>query len=375
MKKVVKVIGIIILIPVILIALVIVIGLLFLRFYPSVGDHPTDEEKKVYETKSALYSDGEFHNEQQSSLMSGESYPSDPRRVPEQIIKAEEPDLLTDPEDDDLTFTWLGHSSFLLQAGSRTILADPVLSERSSPVGFAGPKRFSEIPISTSDMPDIDIMLISHDHYDHLDYQTILELKSKVSHFVVPLGVDTILRGWGVEADKITALSWWEKTEIAGITVTMTPSQHFTGRDPLMRNSTLWGGYYVENAYHKVYYTGDGGYCDVFSQVREKLGAPDIMIAECGQYDPSWATVHMFPEETVQAYFDAGATYLIPVHWGTFCICNHAWDDSIIRAYTASREKGASLITPRIGQTVNATDIESYTEKWWEEYKDDKISE
>ena len=374
MKKMLKILGIIILIPVVLIVLVIIIGLLFLRFYPSVGDHPTDVEKKVYETKSALYSDGEFHNEQQSSLMSGESYPSDPRRVPEQMIKADKPDLLTEPEDADLTFTWLGHASFLLQVGSKTILADPVLSERSSPVGFAGPKRFSEIPISSEEMPDIDILLISHDHYDHLDYQTILELKGKVSHFVVPLGVDTILKGWGVEAERIIPMSWWEETEIDGITVTMTPSQHFTGRDPLKRNSTLWGGYYIDNGYHKIYYTGDGGYCDVFSQVKEKLGAPEIMIAECGQYDPSWATVHMFPEETVQAYFDAGAEYLIPVHGGTFCICNHAWDDSIIRATNEAAGTGAVIITPRIGQTVKGSDITSFTEKWWEEYNDDKIS-
>lgn len=368
MKKVPKVL-LIILIIIAIPVLILIIGLLFLHLYPSIGAHPSSAEKDAYEERTSAFRDGTFHNENESALMSGESYASDPRRIPEQIIPADKPALLTEPGETDLTYTWLGHSSFLIQAGDRNILADPVLSERSSPVGFAGPKRFSEIPITPEQMPEIDVVLISHDHYDHLDYQTILELKSKTRYFIVPLGVDTILRGWGVEDEQITALAWWEQTEIDGMTITLTPSQHFTGRDPFMRNSTLWGGYYIDNGHHKVYYTGDGGYCDVFGEIGERLGAPDVMIAECGQYDPSWATVHMFPEETVQAYFDTGATYLVPVHWGTFCICNHAWDDSIIRVKNESDKTGVVLITPRIGQTVSYPDIESYNEKWWEDLK------
>ena len=368
MKKVSKIL-LILLIIIAIPVLILIAGLLLLHFYPSIGAHPSSAEKDAYEERTSAFHDGSFHNVHESALMSGESYASDPRRVPEQIIPADKPELLTAPEENDLTYTWLGHSSFLIQAGKTCILADPVLSQRSSPVGFAGPERFSEIPLTTDEMPDIDIVLISHDHYDHLDYQTILELKSGSCQFVVPLGVDTILRGWGIGDDRITALAWWEKTEINGMTITLTPSQHFTGRDPFMRNSTLWGGYYLDNGYHKVYYTGDGGYCEAFREVGDRLGAPDVMIAECGQYDPSWASVHMFPEETVQAYFDAGATYLIPVHWGTFCICNHAWDDSIIRVKNESDKAGAALITPRIGQTVNYPDIESYTENWWEDIK------
>ena len=134
-------------------------------------------------------------------------------------------------------------------------------------------------------------------------------------------------------------------------------------------NRTLWGGVYLDNGIHRVYYTGDGGYYDVFRTVREKLGAPELMIAECGQYDAAWAKVHMFPEQTVQAGLDAEAGWLIPVHWGRFCICNHAWDDSIRRVTAAAEEKGLPVATPRIGQTVNFTEISSYSEHWWEQYE------
>ncbi len=183
------------------------------------------------------------------------------------------------------------------------------------------------------------------------------------------MGVDSILEGWGVEADKIHALGRWESIEINGISYTLTPSQHFTGRDPLKRNRTLRGGFYISNGSHSVYYTGDGGYCDVFKEVKERLGAPELMISECGQYDPSWSSVHMFPEEVVQAFIDTGAEHLIPVHWGTFCICNHAWDDSIKRVTKEAAEKGINISTPRIGQTVNMENIADYSEKWWEEYE------
>ncbi len=359
----------ILLILILLILLIIGIGLLFLNFYPSVGKAPDKEAQRSYEGKNAIFRDGAFENSKQFSLMSGEAYPRSPRVKPERMIKAETPELINSPEAEDLSFTWLGHSSFLLQMGGKNILVDPVLGKRSSPVSFAGPERFSEAPLTPEEMPEIDILLLSHDHYDHLDYGTIRKLIPKTEKFLVPLGVDSILRGWGVEEEKIIALDWWESTGISGITLTLTPSQHFTGRNPFKRNVTLWGGFYLDNGIHKVYYTGDGGYCDVFGMVKEKLGSPELMISECGQYDPSWASVHMFPEEVIKAYFDTGAEWLIPVHWGTFCICNHAWDDSIRRVSAEAEDKGASIATPRIGQTVTPGHIGSYHEAWWEAYE------
>lgn len=343
----------------------VMIGLLFLKFYPSVGNTPGKNEEGQFENKTSLFHDGQFHNEQEFSLMSGKGYPISSRRKPKEIITAETPKLLTDAKEESLTFTWLGHSSFLLQLSKKNILVDPVLSERSSPVSFVGPKRFSEIPLTVEQMPEIDVLFISHDHYDHMDYNTIRNLKNKVKKFVVPAGIDSILRGWDVEDDKISTLYWWEDVEIEGIRYTLTPSQHFSGRNPLKRNVTYWGGLYITNDFHRIYYTGDGGYCNVFKEVKEKLGSPDLMISECGQYDPSWASVHMFPEEAVQAALDTDAAWMIPVHWGAFCICNHAWDDSIIRVTESAKENNIKLATPRIGETIDYDNIYSFNDEWW----------
>ena len=339
---------------------------LFLNFYPSVGKSPNRKERAELEGRSKRYFDGQFHNENEVRTMSGESPSSSSRKTPRTMLPSENPAFLADPQADDLTFTWFGHSSFLLQMGTSNIVVDPVFSSRSSPVSFAGPKRFSELPLSAEELPEIDVLFLSHDHYDHLDYRTILAIKEKVGAFLVPLGVDVILRGWGVDEEKIHTLDWWESAEISGITFTLTPSQHFTGRNPLKGNGTLWGGLYLRNGSHCVYDTGDGGYYNVFGEVRERLGAPELMIAECGQYDPAWASIHMFPEETAQAGIDAGAEWLIPVHWGSFCICNHDWDDSIRRVTAAAETQGLQLATPAIGQTVNCSDIASFTDHWWE---------
>ena len=367
--SIIKVIGKILLILIILVAIVIITGLLFLRFYPAIGEMPGAEQRKQFAEQTDLYYDNQFHNENEIPLINGEGYPSSSRRKPAEIIKAETPDFLTELSENDLTYTWIGHSSFLLQFGTKNILVDPVFSDTASPVSFAGPKRFSELPLTIDELPEIDVLLLSHDHYDHMDYETIKNISSKVGLFVVPLGLDSILKGWGVDGERIVALDWWENTEVDGLTITLTPSQHYTGRNPLKRSSTYWGGYYMDNGIHKVYYTGDGGYYDVFERIREKLGAPDLMIAECGQYDPAWAWIHMFPEQTVQATIDTGAEWVIPVHWGTFCICNHAWDDSIIRFTTGASENGLNVATPKIGQTVSYDNIDTFNEKWWEEYE------
>ncbi len=343
--------------------------LLFLFFYPSVGRGPDRAERERLSSRSSHYVNGKFLNENEVSTMTGEGYPASDRRTPRKTLAAQTPSFPAEAPEDALSFTWLGHSSFLLDLGKSRILVDPVLSSRSSPVSFAGPKRFSELPLTAEELPEIDVLFISHDHYDHLDRRTIRAVRDRVGAFVVPLGVDSILRGWGVDAEKIRALDWWESTEIGGVTFTLTPSQHFTGRNPLRGNSTLWGGLYLDNGAHRVYYTGDGGYYDVFKRVRERLGAPELMIAECGQYDPAWARIHMFPEETVQAGLDAGAAWLIPVHWGSFCICNHAWDDPIRRVTAAAEAEGLPLAAPQIGRTLAFADIASCTERWWEAYE------
>ena len=369
MMKILRIAGKAILIIVLVAVILAAMILMFLNFYPSVGKSPDKNERAALEGRSKQYHDGQFHNENEISTMTGEARLSSDRKTPQSILPASAPTFMTDPQADDLTFTWFGHSSFFLQLGTTSILVDPVFSDRSSPVSFAGPKRFSELPVDATELPETDILFISHDHYDHLDYRTIRAIKEKVGAFIVPLGVDSILRGWGIAEEKIHTLDWWESIEIDGIAYTFTPSQHFTGRNPLKANRTLWGGLYIRNGFHRVYYTGDGGYCEVFGEVRSRLGEPELMIAECGQYDRAWARIHMFPEETVQAGIDAGTEWLIPVHWGSFCICNHAWDDSIRRVTAAAESNSLKIATPKIGQTANYTDIASYTEHWWESYR------
>ena len=359
-----------IILAILLIALaVVLLALLFLFLSPTVGKLPDERERERLNGRSDHFSHGQFRNERSVSVMDAESSPSSERRRPRRLLGAEKPALPADPGEDDLYFTWLGHSAFLLQMGKTTILADPLLSSRASPIGFAGPKRFSELPLRAEELPEIDVLFLSHDHYDHLDHGTIQSIKDKVGAFVVPLGLDAVLKGWGAAPEKIYPLDWWESAQIDGVTFTLTPSQHFSGRNPLRRNAMLWGGGYFENGTHRVYYTGDGGYYDVFGQVRERLGAPELMIAECGQYDPAWARIHMFPEETVQAGLDVRADRVIPVHWGSFCICNHAWDDPIRRFVTAAEDAGLPYAVPRIGQTVAASDFASCSERWWEAYE------
>lgn len=367
--KVFKTVLMVMLALLIIVLIITVAVLLFLRFFPSVGNVPDDRAQKLLGEQSEQYDAGAFHNENIVRTMTGGERYSGERKTPKTKLPAQTPALLTEPEAGILTFTWLGHSSFLLQIGGKTVLVDPVLSERSSPVSFAGPKRFSELPLKADELPDMDVVFISHDHYDHLDWKTIQTIRDRVGTFVAPLGIDSILKGWGVPEEKIVSLNWWESTTVDDLQFTLTPSQHFSGRNPLKANSTLWGGVYISSATHRVYYTGDGGYYDVFGSVRERLGTPDLMIAECGQYDPAWAQIHMFPEQTVQAGLDAGTSWLVPVHWGAFCICNHAWDDSIRRATAAAEAEGLPIATPRIGQTVNYSQIAEYQEPWWENFE------
>ena len=198
-------------------------------------------------------------------------------RVP--VVKS---NSIPEGEKGKLNVTWFGHSTILVQMGERNVLIDPVLTKRSSPVSFAGPKRFSDIPVQAENLPKIDVLFISHDHYDHLDYRTIKKIDSKVKQYIVPIGVDSYLKGWGIDEKKIHALVWWEDILIDDVRYTLVPSQHFTGRNPLKYNITLWGGIYIKDDSHSFYYTGDTGYYEVFSKVYEKFGPVDLMMADSG---------------------------------------------------------------------------------------------
>ena len=309
----------------------------------------------------------QFKNENEYSLLTGAMLPLSDRRVPKDMLRAETPDF-TKAKEGGLTVTWFGHSASLVQLGTVNILIDPVFGDRTSPVSFVGPKRFAERPVTLESLPDIDVLLLSHDHFDHMEEQTIRAIADRVKRYVVPLCVDDILISWGIPAERITALGWWEETTIDGVTYAITPSQHNSGRGLSGANATLWGGVFFRDGAHSVYYTGDGGYYDVFTRVYDRYGAPDLMLVECGQYDPGWAMTHMFPEQSAQAAVDVHAKWVIPVHWGAYCLNNSAWDDPIIRVTSAAEEKQVNLATPRIGQTVDYDEIAIYRERWWEGY-------
>lgn len=354
---------------VIVIVLIVLLVVLFLMLWPGVGKHPGKQDYKDYESRTEYVENGKFKNIQDNRpLMTSKQSKRSDRTKPKERIVTQKWDEVINGKEGDLNVIWLGHSSSLVQLGDKNVLIDPVLTEYSSPVGFTGVKRFSDVPIDTEHMPYVDVMLLSHDHYDHLDYETIKAIDNKVGAYVVPLGIEAYLKGWGISESKIHNLAWWEETDLEGISITATPAHHFSNRNPLFSSATWWCGFCFTDGFHTVYYSGDGGYTDSFKDIGEKFDI-DLALLECGQYDQAWAYSHMFPEETAQAFIDIKAKYFIPVHWGAFCICNHAWDDSIIRVTKKAAELNLNIATPMIGELVEYNKIDSYNKEWWQDYR------
>lgn len=235
---------------------------------------------------------------------------------------------------------WLGHSSVFLHMQELNILIDPVFSMYTSPVPFIGPKRFIGKTINVEDLPLIDIVLISHSHYDHLDKKTVQALDKQVKNYIVPEGVGRILKRFGVNGIKIIELNWYDSIEINSLNVTLVPSQHDSGRSPFSMNRSLWGGFLIRNDNYTVFNSGDGGYASHFKEIYERYGAVDLAIMECGQYNEKWHAIHMFPEETVQACEDLHAKLSVPVHWGAYVLSDHTWDDPPRRFAKHADEKG-----------------------------------
>ncbi|MEG1797287.1 MAG: MBL fold metallo-hydrolase [Clostridium sp.] len=267
------------------------------------------------------------------------------------------------------SLTWLGHSTFLISIDNKKILLDPMLGPIASPVSFIGVKRYSynqDMMNIIDHMPNIDAVFISHDHYDHLDYESILKLKSKVSHFFVPLGVGTHLSSWGVPEDMITELNWWEEKTYEGLTLALTPSRHFSGRGLYNRNTTLLGGLALIGKNTRLYYSGDGGYGPHFKEIGDKYGSFDITLIEGAQYDKRWANSHMMPEQSVEANLDVKGKNMILMHWGAFTLARHGWTEPIERGLKATGKASVNLIVPKIGETlILGSDFEATPSPWW----------
>lgn len=258
----------------------------------------------------------------------------------------------------------LGHSTMLLKLRGQFWLTDPVFAERASPFRHLGPKRFHAPPIALADLPPLRGVILSHDHYDHLDRETVLALAQHTGVFLTPLGVGDRLIEWGIDASKVRQLDWWQAAEIDGMQFTATPAQHFSGRSLFDGNSTLWASWVIADDDLRVFFSGDTGYFDGFKTIGERLGPFDVTLVETGAYDSHWPYVHMQPEETVQAHIDLRGRWLVPIHNGTFDLAMHRWQEPFERVTTLALARGVALSTPRMGERLDLS-APHHGEPWW----------
>lgn len=264
-------------------------------------------------------------------------------------------------------FIWYGHSVILLRINGKTILIDPMLGDNASPIAPFKTKRFSENSLELiDDFPNIDILLMTHDHYDHLDLASIERLKDKVASYYVGLGVGRHLESWGIPTEKITEFDWWQEKEFEDLKISYTPTRHASGRGIKDQSKCLWGGWVIKSPFQNIYFSGDGGYGEHFKIIGEKLGPFDFGFMECGQYNENWHQIHMHPEESIQAAMDVRVSKIMAVHWAGFALALHHWKDPIERFSKEAKTKKMEAISPKIGQLVEFT---SKTTAWWENFK------
>ena len=372
-KRFFKIIGALLLA---LLVLIIVAGTLFLNFSPQFGGSASNDKKLLY-SRSSQYQDGVFVNAIPTSLDMGFRatakiaykffFNREEMLEPSQSLpfKKIDPVTLAMQGKGLKRITWLGHSACLLEIDGKRILFDPMLGPSPAPHPWLGPKRFSSLPLTLDEMPRIDVVVISHDHYDHLDYESIVKLSKKTTHFYTPIGVGTHLEEWGIEPGKITELDWWEQSTADGFTFVCTPARHFSGRGVFDRFATLWASWIVKTENTNIYFSGDGGYGPHFSEIGQRYGPFDFAMLECGQYNELWKDIHMMPEETVQAAKDLKAKAMMPIHWGAFALAMHTWMDPIERVTVAAQEENMPIATPIIGEPISLDASQFPDKKWW----------
>ena len=351
-----------------------VVTFLFMQQKP-FGKNPSNEDRMSRILNSPQYKDGSFRNREDTKMLADDAsywgmatkfFSKGVDREPSKSLPVIDTDLNSLPADKP-TLVWFGHSSYLLSIGGRKILSDPVFSERASPVQYSGPKAYPGTMIyGVEDFPSLDAVVITHDHYDHLDYNSIQKLNEKTAAFCVPLGVGEHLESWGIPASKIFEFDWWESKTLAdSLEFICTPARHFSGRG-FTRNKTLWGSFVIKAGEQTVFLGGDSGFDGAFKEIGAKYGPFDIAMLECGQYDLQWPQIHMMPEETVQAAIDLQAKVFLPVHWGKFTLALHAWRDPIRRAVKHASANGAKITTPQIGEPIILGEYLPVT-AWWED--------
>lgn len=356
----------------VLTGLVIVVVGLAIEAWPALGGH-LEGERQARAEQSPQYRNGAFQNvlsnEGQISILSAAwRFFTDetPYKVPElplATVTRTAQDFA--PLRDSLRVTWLGHSTVLVELDSTRVLIDPVWGERVSPSRFIGSRRFVPLPLALTDLPQLDAVLVSHDHYDHLDMPTVQQLESRVSQWIVPLGVGAHLEHWGIAPETIVELDWWESTRIASLQLVSTPARHFSGRALNDTDATLWTGWAILGRNQRVFYSGDTALTPSFAEVGERYGPFDLTLIESGAYNTDWSDVHLGPEQAVAVHRMVHGRVLMPVHWGMFNLALHGWTEPGERIMAAAEVLGIPVALPRPGESVTAEVYPS--ERWWPE--------
>ncbi len=338
----------------------------------TMGKNPWGERLKKVE-QSPNYRNGIFQNQSETKVMTGRldffkvlgKMLNKPKNtVPSSPLPSIKTDLKNLP-DGKPVLVWFGHSSYLIKIDGKHILVDPVFSGYASPFNIKSAKNFEGSNVySVDDMPEIDILLITHDHYDHLDYTTVKKLDKKTKHIITSLGVGSHFEYWGFDSNKVTELDWYDSAEkIDGIKFTAVPARHFSGRS-FTRAKTLWSSFILKTKDFSIYLGADSGYDKHFKEIGEKFGPFDLAILESGQYNDMWKPIHMMPEETVQASIDLKAKTLLPVHWAKFSLALHPWNEPIERVMKKAAELNVEITTPMIGEPIIIGEKYS-TKMWW----------
>jgi L-ascorbate metabolism protein UlaG (beta-lactamase superfamily) len=337
----------------------------------ALGKKPSGERQQRIE-QSPNYKDGAFQNLSHTPVMTEDGgffkimreYRKRPKTVvPSQPIPVVKEDMLH-LHADAPQIVWFGHSSYLISLRGYNILVDPVLIGNASPLSYFGKPFAGTQVFKIEELPQIDLLLLTHDHYDHMSYETLIALKPKVKKIITALGAGSHLEYWGYAPEIITELDWWESTEAAtGVKFTAAPGRHFSGRG-FKRGNTLWASFILQLQEFKLYLGADSGYDTHFKAIGDKFGPFDIALLESGQYGKYWPHIHMMPEETVQAAIDLKAKILMPVHWGKFMLAQHPWNEPINRVVTAAKLNNVPVVTPRIGK-IYTLNSEMPADEWW----------